>query len=129
MPPNEPPPRGVFESLRRLCDAGLGLLQNRVELLAVEIQEEKVRLVRVLILAGAMVLLGNMAAVLGTATIVVLVDKSAQVPVLIALSVFYLLAALAAFLALRKLLRAGPPPLNDTVSELKKDRDWLNSRK
>jgi uncharacterized membrane protein YqjE len=129
MPPNEPPPRGVLESLRRLCDAGLGLLQNRVELIAVEIQEEKARLVKVLILAGAMVLLGNMAAVLGTATIVVLVDKSAQVPVLAGLSLLYLLLALGAFLALRRLLRSAPPPLKDTVSELKQDRDWLNSQK
>jgi uncharacterized membrane protein YqjE len=129
MPPNEPPPRGVLESLRTLCDAGLGLLQNRVELIAVEIQEEKARLVKVLILAGAMVLLGNMAAVLGTATIVVLVDKSAQVPVLAGLSLLYLLLALGAFLALRRILRSAPPPLKDTVSELKKDRDWLDSQK
>jgi len=129
MAQNEPPPRGVFESLRGLCDTGLALLQNRVELFAVQIQEEKARLVRAVILAGAVVLLGNMAAVLGTATIVVLVDKSAQVPVLIVLSLFYLLAALTAFLALRKQLRSGSPPFSDTVSELKKDRDWLNSRK
>ena len=129
MPPPQPPPRGVFASLRRLTDAALALLQNRVELFAVEIQEEKARLVRVLILAAAMVLLGNMAAVLGTATIVVLVNKSAQVPVLIVLSVSYLVAALAAFLALRKQLNSAPPPLKDTVSELKKDRDWLNSQK
>ena len=129
MPPIEPPPRGVFESLRTLCDSGLALLQNRVELIAVEIQEEKARLAKILILAGAMVLLGNMAAVLVTATIVILVDKSAQVPVLAVLSLFYLLAALAAFLALRKLLNSGSPPFNDTISELKRDRDWLNARK
>jgi len=105
------------------------MLQNRVELFAVEIQEEKARLVRVLVLAAAMVLLGNMAVILGTATIVVLVDRSAQVPVLIAFSLVYAVAALAAFLALRKQLNSAPTPLKDTVSELKKDRDWLNSQK
>ena len=129
MPSNPPPPRGVFASLRRLTDAALALLQNRVELFAVEIQEEKARLVRVLVLAAAMVLLGNMAVILGTATIVVLVGKSAQVPVLIAFSLVYAVAALAAFLALRKQLNSAPTPLKDTVSELKKDRDWLNSQK
>src|SRR5947199_10551070 len=107
MPSNPPPPRGVFASLRRLADAGLAMLQNRVELFAGEIQEEKARLVRVLVLAAAMVLLGNMAVILGTATIVVLVDRSAQVPVLIAFSLVYAVAALAAFLALRKQLNSA----------------------
>jgi uncharacterized membrane protein YqjE len=127
MPENEPRPRGVLASLRSLSDAVLALLQNRLELFGVEIQEQKERLVKVLVLAAVVVFLGNMAAVVLTVTIVVLAGEKARGPVLIVLSVLYALAAVAAFLALRKELRSGPPPLSETVSELKKDRDWINS--
>jgi uncharacterized membrane protein YqjE len=125
MPENEPRPRGVLQSLRQVSDAVLALLQNRLELFGVEIQEQKERLVKVLVLAAVMVFLANMAALVLTVTIVVLAGENARGPVLIVLSIVYLLAAVAAFMALRKELRLGPPPLSDTVSEIKKDRDWL----
>jgi uncharacterized membrane protein YqjE len=126
MPSTEPPAPGLFESLRRLCDRGLALLQNRVELFGVEIEEQKVRLVRLLVLGGLTVLLSCMALGVITATIVVLAGEKARGPVLIALSALYVLAAMAAFMALRKESRSAPPPFRDTISELKKDRDWLN---
>jgi uncharacterized membrane protein YqjE len=129
MSADEPPRRGVFESLRRLCDTGLALVQNRVELFAVEIQEEKERLVRLLVLAAAAVFLANTAVIVLTLTVVFIAGEDARVPVLIGLSVAYLLAATGAFLLLRKHLRSAPPPFDTTVSELKKDREWLNSPK
>ncbi len=129
MGESEPSHGGILESLRRLCAQGLALVQNRVELFAVEFQEEKERLIRVLVLAAVLVFLASMAAAVVTVTIVVLAGESARGPVLIGLSLFYILAAVAVFLALRKHLRAGPPPFNETASELKKDLDWLNSRK
>jgi uncharacterized membrane protein YqjE len=129
MAEGEPPSRGVFDSIRELCDTVLALLQNRAELLAAELEEQKARLLRVFILAAVTVFLGNMAAVVVTATIVVLVGEHARLPALIALGVVYLAATAVTFLALRKELRSGPRPLDDTVSEIKKDREWLNLRK
>ncbi len=129
MPTEGPPRRGVFESLRRLCDTGLSLLQNRVELFAVEVQEEKERLVRVLVLAAIAVFLGNMAAVVLTLTVVFLAGESVRGPVLIGLSIIYLGATAVAFVALRRHLRSAPPPFDATISELKKDREWLKFRK
>ncbi len=129
MSAGDPPRRGVFESLRRLCDTGLSLLQNRVELFAVEVQEEKERLVRILVLAAVAVFLVNMAAMALTLAVVFLAGESARGPVLIGLTVIYLGAAVAAFVVLRRHLRSAPPPFNATISELKKDREWLNSRK
>jgi uncharacterized membrane protein YqjE len=127
MPDKASPPHGILASVRRLCDTGLGLLQNRVELFALEVEEQKARLVRVLLLAALTVFLGNTAVLVITATIVVVVGPKARVPVLIGLSLFYVLAALLALLALRKEMAAAPPPFDDTVSELKKDREWLSS--
>jgi uncharacterized membrane protein YqjE len=128
MSEDQPRTRGVLESLRGIGDNAIALLQNRVELFGLEIQEQKERLVRVILLAVGMLFLGNMAALVVTATIVVLAGPEARKPVLIVLSVLYIAATVAAFLMLRKELRAGPPPLSDTVSELKKDRDWLSSQ-
>jgi uncharacterized membrane protein YqjE len=129
MSSDEPPRRGVIESLRRLCDTGLALLQDRAELFAVEVQQEKERLVRLLVLAGVGVFLANTAVIVLTLTVVFMAGEDARVPVLIGLSVLYLLAATAAFFLLRKHLRSAPPPFNTTISELKKDREWLNSPK
>jgi uncharacterized membrane protein YqjE len=126
MGDNPPPQAGILESLRKLGRTGVAVLQNRLELLAVEVEEQKVRLVRVLVLAGAAVFLANTALLAVSVTIVMLAGERARVAVLIALSVVYVSAAAWAFLALRRELRTAPPPFQDTVAELKKDGEWLN---
>ena len=124
----EPPAPGVLESLRRLCASGVALLQNRVELFSVELEEQKVRLVRLLLMTAVTVFLGNTAVLVLTATVVVLAGEAARKPVLIGFSIFYVLAAVFAGLILRKELRSAPPPFQETVAELKKDSDWLKPR-
>ncbi len=123
------PPAGILESVRQLGRTGVAVLQNRLELFSVELEEQKVRLVKVLVLAGAAVFLANSALLAVSVTIVMLAGEGARPAVLIGLSVIYVLAALWAFLALRKELRSAPPPFQDTIAELKKDSDWLNPRK
>ncbi len=125
MASDEPPRPGIFTSLRRICDLGLGLVQNRIELFAVELEEQKVRLVRVLVLVAAAVFLANTAILVITATIVIAAGEAARVPVLIGLCVFYVLAAVISGLMLRKEIRASPAPFEGSVSEIKKDRQWL----
>jgi uncharacterized membrane protein YqjE len=129
MAEDQPPGSGLLESLRRLCSNGLALVQNRIELFAVELQEQKVRLVKTLLLTALTVFLGNTAVLVLTATVVVLVGEEAFKFVLIGLSLFYSLAALAAGLLLRRELRSAPPPFADSMSELKKDCECLNPRK
>ena len=125
-----PAPRpGIFESLRRICDNSLALLQNRAELFAVEVQEQKDHVGKILLLGAVAMFLANAALLVVTGTIVVLVGENARVAVLIILSVVYILATVIAFLLLRHEVRSAPPPFNDTLSELRKDREWLNSRK
>src|SRR5947208_608322 len=101
MSPTEPPAGGVFDSLRRLCDGSLALLQNRLELFAVEAQEEKARLVRTLALAAAVYFLAGVAAVMVTISIVALTPRPARVPVPVALSIVYVLATAGAYFDLR----------------------------
>jgi uncharacterized membrane protein YqjE len=122
------PGAGIIESTRRLVRGGMAVLYNRIELFSVEFEEQKLRVVRVLLLAGAAIFLANTALLTVSAAIVILVGENARVAVLVGLSIFYILAALAAFLALRKELRSAPPPFRETVGELKKDIDWLKPR-
>lgn len=128
MAGDEPPRSGIFASLRSICDSGIALLQNRVELFSVELEEQKIRLVRLLALVAAAVFLANTAVLAITVTIIVVVGNRARVPVLIGLCVLYSGAAVAAFLALRKELKEGPEPFEGTISEIKRDREWLNRR-
>jgi len=125
MSKDDPRPGGIFQSFRKLCDSALALVQNRVELFGVEVEEQKARLLRVLLLGAVAIFLANTAVLVVTATIVVLAGESSRVPVLIGLCVFYVAAASVAFVLLRKELRSTPPAFNETLSEFKKDRDWL----
>jgi uncharacterized membrane protein YqjE len=129
MPQDDLPSNGVFESLRRLGATGLAVLQNRLELFGVEVEGQKVRLLRVLFMGAAAVLLANLALLAVTVTIIVLAGEGARVAVLVGLSLIYASAAGGVFWMLRKELRSAPPPFDGTVSELKKDREWLDPQK
>ena len=126
---DEPSAGGVFESLRKICLNGLALVRNRVELFSVELHLEQARLIKLLVLAATAVLLANMAVLMGTALIIFLAGEKARVPVLVGLFLFYALAAAAAFFVLRRHLRSTTPPFNETLSEMKKDCEWLSSPK
>jgi uncharacterized membrane protein YqjE len=121
----EPSAPGTLGSLRRICSAVLALLKNRVELFGVELQEQKARLTKVLLLIAATAFLGNTAVLVVTGTIIYLAGDSARKPLLIGLSIFYVGAAVVAAVLLRRELRSARPPFEDSVSELKKDCDWL----
>jgi len=129
MPHDDLPTDGILESLRRVCDTVLAVLQNRLELFGVEVEEQKARLLRVLFLGSVAVLLANAALFVVTATIILLVEEGARVVVMVGLSLLYTGAAGGIFWLLRKELRSAPLPFTDTVSELKKDREWLDSQK
>jgi uncharacterized membrane protein YqjE len=129
MPQDDLPSGGVFESLRRLCVTGLTVLHNRLELFGVEVDEQRARLLRMLFLGAVTVLLLNTALLVVTATIIVIAGEGARVAVLVGLSVLYASAAGGMFLFLRKELRSAPPPFSGTISELKKDREWLDPQK
>jgi len=126
MSSQEPPSGGIFDSLRKLGDTGLALLQNRLELFGVEVEEQKTRLVRLLLLAGATIFLTNTAVLVVTATVVLLAGEKARVPVLIGVCCLYVAAAAASFLFLRKEINSAPRPFDGTLSELEKDRDRIH---
>jgi uncharacterized membrane protein YqjE len=121
----DPPSFGLFRTFRKIGDTVLAAAQTRLELVSLELQEEKGRLIKLAVWLAAAVFLGVMAMVLVTLTIVFAFGEEARVYVLAGLSLFYIVAALVAFFQIRSRLRKGLLPFADTISELKKDRSLL----
>ena len=118
---------GVFDSFRRLGDTALGALHNRVELLAVEIAEEKRWLVSTLIWTVAAIFFVGIALLTITATVVALCPVEARPFILLGFSIIYSVAAVIAINKLKHQTKDRDLPLANTISELKKDIASLRS--
>ena len=119
---------GLFDSLRRLGDSVLSLAHRRLELASLELQEEKHRLIDLLLRAALLVVLGILTLVSATALVVVIFWERSPVAALAIVTGLYALAVLMVALGLRAKLKTGPPPFSDTIAELKKDREWLRDK-
>lgn len=124
MSEKRPPSDSLLHSLRRFMSSILGIAQNRIELFAVELQEEKWRFQQMLVWSVIGVFAAVMTLSVVTATVVFLVPEEQRRFVLGAFCLGY--AALAAFSFLRaKKLVQKHPPFQQSIEELKKDRKWL----
>ena len=77
----EPSP-GLFSAVRRLLNTALAGVENRIELFLVELREERFRVFDILLLGCAAGVLGFMALLTVTVTLVVIFWDSARVQVL-----------------------------------------------
>lgn len=121
-PPDQTQPAGLLGSLREFGASLLDLAQSRVELVALELQETKLRLIQFVfwisaILVGSVLTLGTV-----SLTVVYLSPEPRRAAVLVALSFFYLAGTLLLAWRFRRYLRAQAPPLAGTLEELRKDR-------
>lgn len=124
-PPDTP---GLLRSLRTFADGLLGSLYDRIELLSLELQEEKYRLVQVFIWISVMVFLAILATVFASLVLVVIFWDTARVAVIAALAGAYLLALVAAAVGFRRYLSRQPKPFAATLGELKKDRECFRAK-
>jgi uncharacterized membrane protein YqjE len=118
---------GLFASAKRLADLTLATAHNRVELFAVELQEEKCRLIQSLLLAAAAIALGVTALTLVTITVVILFWENGRVPVLCVLSGLFVVASFLVVRALNRLV-ATAPGFRGTLAELEKDHACFQPR-
>jgi uncharacterized membrane protein YqjE len=124
--PGESTP-GIFASLGRLLKTALAMAHNRLELLLVELQEERWRFFHALLLAGLVLMLAAMTLLVATATIVVVCAQANRLDLLVALALLYLAATLLAFWRLRARLKKWAP-FASTLAELKKDKACLHEK-
>ncbi len=109
---------------KRMLHRLLAISENRVELFLVEVQEERERLVRVILLAVGVAAFGLLAGVALTLAIVVLFWNHSPVVVLLALTALY--GSVAGFLYRRMImLQRDWQTLPGTLDQLRKDRECL----
>jgi uncharacterized membrane protein YqjE len=106
--------------LRRASETFLSILHNRLELLTLELKEEKFWAVRTLILAVLAASLSVLSVVASLVTIAFVVPESARPWVMIGISVLLIGGLVFCVLSLKARLNR-PPMLSDTLAELKKD--------
>jgi uncharacterized membrane protein YqjE len=119
---------GWTATTRRLASNAVGAVQNRIELFALELREEKNQAVSVLIWVCAAVLCGLMALVAVTATVILFVPEDKRAYAAGGFAILYLALAVMAFLRARSRLKDEPPPFSATIDELRKDHEWLQRK-
>lgn len=123
----ETPPPGLLETLLRLAATILATLQHQLGLVAVELQEERLRLFNALLLTAANGALAFFPVAMLALAVVVLVWNPFGVNGLLLMSGLGLVSMLLAYWRLRVRLNTWPL-LSSTLAELKKDQECLESR-
>ena len=126
MPEFEERPPGLFRALRKLATTLAAVLRNRVELFSVELQEERQRLVELLVLAGGVLVLGTLAVVVFSAVLIFLFAEPYRIYAALGVGVLYLAAAGVLAVRLRRRFRDGP--FEETLNQIKKDCECLTPR-
>ena len=127
METRAPGSSGLLGSLRGFADGLIGSAHDRLELLAVELHEEKHRLIQIFIWISAIVFLAMLALVFASLAIVVLWWESARVAVVCTLAIVYAAALVGAVVGFRNYLKRQPKPFAATLSELREDRECIRA--
>jgi uncharacterized membrane protein YqjE len=116
----------ITESLKRVAGTVFVILQTRLELLANELDEERLRIEKTLLYAGIALLFFGLSIMLLTVLVVVVFWDSQRLPVLGGLSAFFLIAGLLMWNALRLTAKKRHPLFSASLAELSDDREHLS---
>lgn len=123
------PSHGPLESAKNVLESVLGLFEKRFELAAVELQEEKYRLIDQVVRLLIVAVLGLMALIVATIFLIDIAwDTGARHYVIVGLALVYGVSSWRGFVALRRSVEDSPPPFSATVDELRKDREWFQKK-
>ncbi len=118
-------PPGLFASARGLLGSAAALLHNRLELLGVELAEERARLLSMLAYGGAAFLCLAAGLVFLSVFLTVLLWDSNRLLALGVFSALFLGAGIATLLVALSLARGGSRLFSASLAELRRDRDAL----
>lgn len=116
---------GLMESLKRLACTSLAILQTRLELLSNELEEERLRIVQMLLYASLALFFLGLAITMLTAFFVILFWDSHPLLVLGGFSALYFLAGLMAWNELNRAARQKSKLFSNSLAELADDHDRL----
>jgi uncharacterized membrane protein YqjE len=113
--------QGVFASVGRILKTLVATGHNRLELVLVELEEERWRFFNTLLLAGMFLVLAAMTLMVATIAIVVTCLQAGRVDLVVALIVLYLVATVICYWRLRSGLKQKVL-FSATRAELRKDK-------
>jgi len=119
---------GILNSFRQLADGLLGSVHDRLELFSIELQEEKLRIFRILILINAAIFSAFLALIFFSLVIVYLFWDTARIEVLCGFTILYAAACFLFVRAIKKFVASQPTPFEATRHELAADRETLDPR-
>jgi uncharacterized membrane protein YqjE len=119
---------GLMESLKRMAGTLLDIFQARLELLAGEMEEERLNIRKMLLYGSIALFFFGLAILLLTIFIVVLLWDSYRLPVLVGFILIYIVAGLMAWNASRRVTRKKSKLFSTSLAALADDRDLLVSR-
>lgn len=122
MENRNPASSGLLDAFRKLGDSLIGTVHDRIELLSIELEEEKLRALRLFVAVAAALFAGMMAVTLASVTLAYLFWESARLWVLAGLTLLYAGAATGIVVGVRRALARQPKPFAGTLRELKEDR-------
>ncbi len=128
MSDGDPKRDGLMAAFRRGGDSLLGLAQSRLELFAVELQEEKLRAINLLIWFSIALALGMAGILVAVGALALFLWGVAGYLGLIGLALVTLAGAAGLLWWLHSRLQTGRTPFSTTVAEFQKDREWLRKR-
>ncbi|MDR2462465.1 MAG: phage holin family protein [Verrucomicrobiales bacterium] len=118
---------GVFTSLKRLATNLIGMVETRGSLFVTELHEEKIRIIQALVWTVLTVVLGALGLALATLLVILALWRNPDhlLVALTVLSALYLSAAAVAACYLRKTLGGTAKPFEETLNQLRRDRECL----
>ena len=114
--------------LRRILSSVFAILQTRLELIGIELAEEKDRLLGVLFLGLAAMMLATMALIALTALIAIAFWDTYRWQALAGITAVYAIAALVCALKARSGLHNAPLVFEATLAEFEKDREIFHKQ-
>lgn len=117
-----------MQSLRNLAATLVALLRTRFELLATEIEEERVRLLQLLFWTALALFFFALGIVLLVILYVAVFWDSYRITAIVALAGVFFAAGAGAAMAVRKRMQARPMLFSASLGELARDKDQLTPR-
>lgn len=124
----EQPSAGLLQSLRNLGATLVAVLQTRLELLATDLEEERIRLLQVLFWAAAALFFLGMGVLTLTLLVVFLLWDEKLVWAIVVLAAVFLAIGAGLAIGVRNHIHARPRMFAASVQELSRDKEELTSR-
>jgi uncharacterized membrane protein YqjE len=117
--------KGIISSIREFLVATNEFIITKVDLIGVELQEEKKNIIELLIVASGTLLFGILSLLLITFSIVLLFWETHRWAALMGVTGLYIAITVVLFLLVRRKARDSKKVFESTVEELKQDIEWV----